>query len=104
MEANDVAGKTFVVAHPAWGYFAADYGLNMVAIPENATDAQLVELAEMAKQKGITTIFYQRGFDETSPEKLARLINGRTVPLEPLNPSWEPNLRSVAMMLAKSAK
>ena len=58
----------------------------------------------MAKEKGIATIFYQRGFDEESPEKLARIIDGRTIPLEPLNPSWEPNLRSVSMMLAKSAK
>ena len=62
------------------------------------------EVLEMAKEKGITTIFYQRGFDEEPAEKLARLIDGRTVPLEPLNPSWEPNLRSVSMMLAKSAK
>ncbi len=104
MDANDVAGKTFIVAHPAWGYFASDYGLNMVSIPENATDAQLQDLASLAKEKGIGTIFYQRGFDEKSPEKLARIIDGRTMPMEPLNPSWEPNLRSVTMMLAKSVK
>lgn len=104
MDANHAQGKTFIVAHPAWGYFARDYGLNMVAIPENASDAQLVQLADLAKEKGIGTIFYQRGFDEAPAEKLARLIDGRTVPLEPLNPSWEPNLRSVSMMLAKSAK
>jgi zinc transport system substrate-binding protein len=102
MDENQVAGKTFIVAHPAWGYFVRDYGLEMVTIPENATDEQLQELARLAQEKRITTIFYQRGFDEVSPEKLARLIDGRTMPLEPLNPSWEPNLRSVAMMLAKS--
>ncbi len=104
MDANQVQGKTFIVTHPAWGYFASDYGLEMMSIPENATDAQLVQLADLAKEKGITTIFYQRGFDEKPAEKLASLIDGRTVPLEPLNPSWEPNLRSVSMMLAKSAK
>ncbi len=104
MDANQVQGKTFIVTHPAWGYFASDYGLEMMSIPESATDAQLVQLADLAKEEGITTIFYQRGFDEKPAEKLASLIDGRTVPLEPLNPSWEPNLRSVSMMLAKSAK
>jgi len=104
MDENHVAGKTFIVSHPAWGYFAQDYGLEMISIPPNATDAQLEELANLAREKEITTIFYQRGFDEDSPEKLARIIDGRTMPLEPLNPSWEPNLRSVSMMLAKSAK
>ncbi len=104
MEQNHVAGKTFIVNHPAWGYFAADYGLKMVSIPENATEAQLQELASLAQDKGIDAIFYQRGFDEESPQKLAAMIQGRTVPLEPLNPSWEANLRSVALMLAKSAR
>ncbi len=104
MDKNQVAGKTFIVAHPAWGYFARDYGLEMIAIPENSTDSQLQELADLAQQKGIETIFYQRGFDEKAPEKLARLIDGRTIPLEPLNPNWEANLRSVSMMLARSAK
>ncbi len=105
MAANEAEGKTFIVTHPAWGYFARDYGLTMVSIPENATDAELSSLAELAKSKGITTIFYQRGFDDTGAKKLASMIpDGRVMPLEPLNPNWEPNLRSVAMMLAKSSK
>ncbi len=104
MAQNDATGKTFIVAHPAWGYFAADYGLEMVSIPENATDAQLQDLASLATSKGVETIFYQRGFDEKTPAKLADMIGGRVVPLEPLNPSWEANLRSVALMLAKSAR
>ncbi|HHB91567.1 MAG TPA: cation ABC transporter substrate-binding protein [Anaerolineae bacterium] len=101
---NRVTGKTFIVSHPAWGYFAADYGLQMVAIPENATDAQLQELASLATSKGIDVIFYQRGFDEETPARLAEMIAGRVVPLEPLNPNWEANLRSVALMLAKTAR
>jgi len=104
MEENEAAGKTFIVSHPAWGYFAADYGLTMVSIPEHATDAQLQELASLAQSKGIETIFYQRGFDEETPAKLAEMIHGRVMPLEPLNPSWEANLRSVALMLAKSVR
>ena len=105
MEKNNTAGKTFIVSHPAWSYFAQDYGLTMLSIPENATDAQLQALADQAKAKGIDIIFYQRGFDEKSPEKLSQMLEGgRVMPMEPLNPSWEPNLRSVSMMLARSVK
>lgn len=104
MTENEAEGKLFIVGHPAWGYFAADYGLEMVSIPEHATDAQLQELASLAASKGVKTIFYQRGFDEETPAKLADMIGGRVVPLEPLNPNWEANLRSVALMLAKSVR
>ena len=104
MTANDATGKAFIVTHPAWGYFARDYGLEMLTIPENASEVQLQDAAFTADEKGIDIIFYQRGFDEDSPQKLAFLIKGRPMPLEPLNPSWEPNLRSVSMMLAKSVK
>ncbi len=104
MDKNGAAGKRFIVAHPAWGYFARDYGLEMISIPENATDSQLQDLAFKADEWGIDVIFYQRGFDEKSPQKLAMLIHGRPMPLEPLNPSWEPNLRSVSMMLAATVR
>ncbi len=104
MEENQAAGKMFIVSHPAWGYFAQDYGLEMVAIPEQATDAQLQDLAAQAREKGIDTIFYQRGFDEETPQKLASMIDGHVTPLEPLNPNWEANLRSVALMLARSVR
>jgi zinc transport system substrate-binding protein len=104
LEENGAVGGAFIVSHPAWGYFARDYGLEMIAIPENATDAQLQELADLARGRGIDVIFYQRGFDEETPVKLADMLAARIVPLEPLNPSWEANLRSVSLILAKSAR
>lgn len=100
-----VAGKTFIVSHPAWGYFARDYGLKMEAMGDSPNCKSLNELAQLAEKENIDIIFYQRGFDEEQPQLLASLIEGaRVMPLSPLNPNWENNLRSVSLMLAESMR
>lgn len=63
----------------------------MIDIPENNTDTQLQELADLAGEKGIEW-------------KAIPLIDGRVIPLEYLNPNWEANFRSASMMLKRSAK
>lgn len=100
-----VAGKTFIVSHPAWGYFARDYGLKMEAMGDSPNCKSINELAQLAQKENIDIIFYQRGFDEEQPQFLASLIEGaRVMPLSPLNPNWENNLRSVSLLLAESMR
>jgi len=98
-----VAGKKFIVYHPAWGYFARDYGLEMIPMEIDGHEpdaARMDELAALAKAEGIDVIFIQREFNETLGQALALQIDGRPIPLSPLNPNWESNLRSVSLMLA----
>ena len=98
-----VEGKKFIAYHPAWGYFASDYGLEMIPMEVNgqAPDAaRLDELAAFAKEEGIKVVFVQRELGTEIGTELARRIEGRPIPLNPLNPSWENNLRSVALMFA----
>jgi len=98
-----VAGKKFIVYHPAWGYFARDYGLEMIPMEidgREPDDARMNELAALAKAEGIGVVFVQREFNEALGQELALQIDGRTIPLSPLNPNWESNLRSVALMFA----
>ena len=98
-----VAGKKFIVNHPAWGYFARDYGLEMIplAVDDQTPDAaRLDELAAFAKEEGIDIVFVQREFGDAIGTELALKIGGRPVPISPLNPNWESNLRSVSLMFA----
>ncbi len=98
-----VEGKKFIASHPAWGYFARDYGLEMVPmeVDGQAPDAaRLDELATFAKAEGIKVVFVQRELGTEIGTELALKIEGRPIPLNPLNPSWENNLRSVALMFA----
>jgi zinc transport system substrate-binding protein len=98
-----VKGKKIIVTHPAWSYFADDYGLEMIPMSPDGREpdaARIDELAAFAEAEGIKVVFVQAEFDTAPGLELALKIDGRTIPLSPLNPAWENNLRSVALMFA----
>ncbi|MGF1581476.1 MAG: metal ABC transporter solute-binding protein, Zn/Mn family [Gemmataceae bacterium] len=92
-------GKPFFVFHPAWGYFAHEYGMAQFAIEragKDPSDSELTELQEDAKWHGVKVIFVQPQITGSGADAVARAINGRTVELDPLSPEVEKNLRRVA--------
>jgi zinc transport system substrate-binding protein len=96
------AGKRdlgFMVFHPAWGYFAHAYGLKQVPIEIEGKDpkpAQLKELIQHAKEKGIKVVFVQPQFSTKSAKVVAREIGGQVAFADPLAEDWIANLRRVA--------
>jgi zinc transport system substrate-binding protein len=88
--------KIFMAFHPAWGYFARTYGLKQVAIEcegKNPGPAKLREIIDEARDLGIKVIFVQPQFSTRSAEVIARAIDGRIVPADPLAYEWEKNLK-----------
>jgi zinc transport system substrate-binding protein len=97
-------GGRFLVFHPAWGYFAAAYGLEQVSIEHEHKEPdphELAELIELAREQNIGVVFVQPQFDASSAEMLAREIGARVEPLDPLAYDWEANLRRVTAILAE---
>jgi zinc transport system substrate-binding protein len=91
--------KTFIVFHPAFGYFADDYGLKMVALEEEgkeATPKSLQEKIDMAKEEGIKVIFYQAEIDSRQSRVFAQELGGRAEMLEPLSYDYLNNLKKIA--------
>lgn len=99
-------GARFYVMHPAFGHFAAGYGLVQVALepynrePDPHTLARLIEEARAA---GVTVVFAQPQFDRRSAEVVAAEIGARVELLDPLARDWSDNLRRVARALAAGA-
>lgn len=94
-----VRGKTFMVFHPAWGYFADAYGLRQEPIEiegKEPTGRQLARMIEMAKDQGVRVIFVQPQFDRSSAERIAEAIDGVVVPIDPLARDYVGNLERVA--------
>jgi zinc transport system substrate-binding protein len=92
-------GRRFMVFHPSWGYFAAAYGLEQIPIELEGKDpkpAQLQELIQYARQKGIKVIFVQPQFSGRSAAIVAGEIGGQVVIADPLALNWMANLRRVA--------
>jgi zinc transport system substrate-binding protein len=94
-----VKGKTFMVFHPAWGYFADAYGLAQEPIEIEGKDPsgrQLARMIETAKDEGVRVIFVQPQFSKRSAERIADAIGGAVVPIDPLALDYVRNLERVA--------
>jgi zinc transport system substrate-binding protein len=94
--------RRFLVYHPAWGAFAAHYGLEQVAIERHGKEPSARELAarvDAARAEGVGTVFVQRGFAERPARVVAEELGARVVPLDPLARDWDDNLIAVARAL-----
>ncbi len=92
----------FIMMHPSLGYFADDYGLEMVSIEEdgkNATSDHLQEVIEYATEHDIHTVFYQTEFDSTQAETISEEIKGSVVALNVLSEDYIDNLRKMTNAL-----
>jgi zinc transport system substrate-binding protein len=98
-----VKNKKFMVFHPEWGYFAQDYGLEMIAIEVDGNEpsaAQLSELIKQAKKDNIKVIFAQPEFSQKSAETIAREIGGQVITISAFAEDWSENLRQVSQKMA----
>jgi zinc transport system substrate-binding protein len=98
-----IQNKTFIVFHPAYGYFADDYGLEMYALEENgkeATPQHLQDMIDLAKAENIKVIFSQAEIDSKQPDAFAEEIGGEKVMLEPLSEDYIANLEHMAKAIS----
>ena len=95
---SGVENRRFMVYHPAFGYFASEYDLDMIPVEiegKEPTAASLTRLIEQAKARGITVIFVEPQFDPKSAEVIAEAVAGRVVFIDPLAEDYIGNLRLI---------
>ena len=96
--------RKFMVFHPAWGYFARDYGLEMIPIEVGGQEPSAAELAALvteAREEGIKVIFAQPEFSTKDAKTIANEIGGEVLLISSLAPDWLDNLRKVAQTFAE---
>jgi zinc transport system substrate-binding protein len=99
-----VQNKKIIVYHPAFGYLADDYGLEMIALEEEgkeATAQQLQAIIDLAKKDNIKVIFYQAEIDSSQSQAFADELGGKTVQLAPLAENYIENLQTMAKTMAE---
>jgi zinc transport system substrate-binding protein len=100
-----VKSRRFLVFHPAWGYFAHDYGLEQIAAEEEGktlTPRQLQGVISRARDERITVVFVSPQFSSSQAEAIARDIGGRTVTVDPLSRDYADNLRKATGAFVRS--
>lgn len=98
-------GTSFMVFHPAWGYYAKDYGLVELAVQQRAKDPtprQMARLVREAREHGIKVIFVSPQFSVRSARTIAGEIDGRVEFIDPLAKNYVANLRKVTDILAET--
>jgi zinc transport system substrate-binding protein len=98
---------SFMVLHPAWGYFAEAYGLKQIPVEVEGKEPKAQDLQRLiveAKKQGIKVIFVQPQFSTTAAQTIANAIGGRTLFADPLAGDWAKNLRDVAAAVAAVTK
>ena len=102
---DGVETRKFIVFHPAFGYFADEYDLEMYALEEHgkeATAQRLREMIDFAKSEGIKTVFHQAETSARQALSFAEEIGGKTVELEPLAPDYIENLKAMAKLMSET--
>ncbi len=104
---SPMANRTFIVYHPAFGYFAEDYNLTMVALEEEGKEAdprRMREVIDMAREKGIKIIFYQEDIDGRQSRTFAEELGGRAEKISPMATNYVDNIRRMARSFAEGLK
>lgn len=99
--------KKFVVLHPAWTYFARDYGLTQIAIDVEEKEPgprYLTEVVNAALANNITTVFVEPQYNPKMAEVISKEINGKVVSIDDLATNYIGNLKSVGEKIAESLR
>lgn len=102
---DDHRGKAFYVFHPAWGYFADEFGLNQKAIEiegKDPSDHDLTLLQAGMRADGASVIFVQPQIGSRVVEAVAAVTGAEVRILDPLVRDVISNLRTVAEAIAET--
>lgn len=96
----------FMVVHPAWGYVAQDYGLQMLAVEIGGSEPgpeTLSQIIELAKEYGVNTLVIEKG----SNARLADSIKEQAgiqyvVEWDPMAYDWPASMQLIAETLHRA--
>jgi zinc transport system substrate-binding protein len=99
-----ITNRWFIVFHPAWGYFAADYDLTQVAIEiegKTPSPKDVADVVQEAKEHDIKMVFASPEFDVKSAQTIAEAIGGRVALIDPLARDYIDNMYKVLSELVQ---
>ena len=100
-----VKGKTFLVYHPAWSYFARRYHLRQLAVEAHGKEPNsrsLAALIDKARKAGIHRIIVQPQHSSATAKVLARALDAKLVEVDPLDEDIFASLRRLARVLTEA--
>jgi zinc transport system substrate-binding protein len=97
--------RNFIVYHPSWGYFAADYNLTMIPVEiegKEPSAEDMAKLVDLTKEKHVKVIFIQPQSSTQSAQAVAEEIGGEVVAVDPLAKNYIANMDNVSDIFARN--
>jgi len=98
-------GEYILVYHPAWRYFAEEFGLKTISIEKEGkepTPAGIKSVIDQAEEYNIKTILISPQFNRKSAEVIADETGGRVMTVDPLKEDYIENLRNTAEIFSEA--
>ncbi len=102
-----VEKRKFIVYHPAWGFFARDYGLEEIPVEKagkEPTAGEIKDVLEQAAELHNKVVFVSPQFATKGAETVAREMGGSVMHLDPLPRSYMASIRITAERLAQAMR
>lgn len=101
----NVRNRSFIVFHPAFGYFARDYNLTQIPVEQGGKEPSagyIVRMIEEAKAQDIRVVFISPQYNTKSAEAIAKEIGGEVVIIDPLAKEFIDNMRAIESAMKRA--
>lgn len=99
--------RTFLIYHPALGYFARDYGLHQISVEQDGREPsaeRMQQLIRQAQHSKVEVIFIQEEHAGRAARRIAESIHGRIVSIAPLSAEWDKQMLHIARSLTHPSR
>lgn len=93
---------TVLIYHPALAYTGRDYGFEQLSFEDEGKEpspSRMKQLTDIARARGIKSIFIQAEYDVRNAQSLSRETGARLVVINPMNRKWPEAVEEVAEAL-----
>ncbi len=96
------ACRTFLIYHPALGYFARAYGLKQLAVEHDGkkpSAEHLATLVDQCRKEGVKVVFVEKEYDPGLVAPIAKEIGAKVVVIDPLSDNPKQQFIDIAKAL-----
>ena len=100
---TNIQSRTFMVFHPALGYYARQYGLEQLSIEFEGkvpTPRHVQNIVLQAKAQKIAYVMIQKEFDVENAEIISNETGSKIIQIDPLAYDWPTEMISLARKMA----
>lgn len=102
---SPIAGSTFLISHPALGYFCKDYQLFQLSVETDGKEPlpkDLSRILALAREKNVKLMVVQKNYPDKGAKIIAKQLQIPIYYFDPYQSSYIENLRELATMLRKT--